>query len=192
MATILTPPSLQLSTTTTPFCISFPPKSKPRLYFSSTTRATTDDDPKPESPPAPDSDSDSDPFESRLSNVRLRYRSGSGKKAEARKSKKGISKSGSGSGIYLPPVPLKEAVSGGVKVELGFSPYSERVNGRVALLGLTALVLVELATGKGVINYHTPAVVLLQVYFVAAVTALYIKFEKEKVSVWPPSSPAKE
>lgn len=94
--------------------------------------------------------------------------------------------------MYLPPVPLKEASSGGVKVEFGFSQYSERVNGRIAILGLTALILVELATGKGVINYHTPAIVLIQVYFVAAVSALYIKYEKEKVSVWPESSPSKE
>ena len=91
--------------------------------------------------------------------------------------------------MYLPPVPLKEAVSGRVKVDFGFSPYSERMNGRVAILGLTALLLVELASGKSVINYHTPAIVLIQVYFVAAVTALYIKYEKESISVWPQSSP---
>lgn len=90
--------------------------------------------------------------------------------------------------MYLPPVALKEPVSNGLKVDFGFSPYSERINGRVAMLGLTALVLVEIATGKGVINYHTPSIVLIQVYFVAAVTALYVKYEKEKVSVWPQSS----
>lgn len=94
--------------------------------------------------------------------------------------------------MYLPPVPLKEPVSGGLKVDFGFSPYSERVNGRVAILGLSALLLVELATGKSVINYHTPAIVLTQMYFVAAVTALYVKYEKERVSVWPQSSSAKE
>ena len=80
--------------------------------------------------------------------ARLRYRSGTGKKAELRKAKKGKSSSGSGPGMYLPPVPLKESVSGGLKVEIGFSPYSERVNGRVTILGLSALLLVELATGK--------------------------------------------
>lgn len=53
------------------------------------------------------------------------------------------------------------------------------------MLGLTALLLVELATGKSVINYHTPAIVFIQVYFIAAVTAVYLKCEKEKVSVWP-------
>lgn len=77
-------------------------------------------------------------------------------------------------------------------MELGFSPYSERINGRIALVGLTALILVELATGKGVINYHTPAIVLIQIYFMAAASALYVKYEKEKVSVWPRSSPADE
>lgn len=103
-----------------------------------------------------------------------------------RKSKKGsIGSASKASGMYLPPVSLKEAVSGGLKVELGFSPYSERINGRIAGLGLMALLLVELATGKTVLNYHTPSVVLIQIYFVAAVSALFVKFEKEKVSVWP-------
>jgi uncharacterized membrane protein len=94
--------------------------------------------------------------------------------------------------MYLPPVPLKESVSGGLKVELGFSPYSERVNGRIAILGLSALLLVELATGKSVINYHTPAIVLIQVYFVTAATALYVKYEKERISIWPESAPSKD
>ncbi|RXH94363.1 hypothetical protein DVH24_024047 [Malus domestica] len=147
-------------------------------------------------PPEPSSESGSvpDDFDSKLSQVRLRYRSGTGKKAEIRKTKK--SKSGSGSSsasnLYLPPVPLKEPVFGGLKVDFGFSPYSERLNGRIAILGLTALLLVELATGKSVLKYHTPSVVLVQVYFVAAVAAVYIKYEKEKVSVWPQSAPPKE
>ncbi|KAJ4824606.1 hypothetical protein Tsubulata_010922 [Turnera subulata] len=75
---------------------------------------------------------------------------------------------------------LSEPVADGLKVEFGFSPYSERVNGRIAMLGLAALLLVELATGKSVVNYHTPAIVFIQVYFVAAVAALYVKYEKEK------------
>ncbi|XP_038890345.1 uncharacterized protein LOC120079944 [Benincasa hispida] len=155
---------------------------KPKL-LTFVTRAAD-----PESPAADsESGSDGDDFEDRLAKVRLRYRSGTGKKAEIRKARK--SKKGStaaNSSVYLPPVPLKEAVSGGLKVEFGFSPYSERINGWIAILGISALVLVELATGKGVINYHTPAIILIQVYFVAAVAALYIKYEKEKVSVWPP------
>ncbi|KAK9741457.1 hypothetical protein RND81_03G107500 [Saponaria officinalis] len=160
-----------------------------RLKPTSTTvskSTSSDQDP----PPTPDPNPDSDPFESRLAQVRLRYRSGTGKKAEIRKEKKGKRGSDSGSstrpgGVFLPPVPLKEPVSGGLKVEFGFSPYSERVNGRLAGLGLAALLLVELATGKSVIKYHTPAIVFIQVYFMAAACAVYLKYEKEKVSVWP-------
>lgn len=83
-------------------------------------------------------------------------------------------------------------MSGGLKVDFGFSPYSESINGRIAILGLTALVAVELATGKAVIKYHTPAIVLIQVYFVAAVSALFVKYEKERVSVWPESAVEKK
>ncbi|KAI6676412.1 hypothetical protein NL676_037208 [Syzygium grande] len=181
-----------------------PPRARP-------TRLRSAASPSPPEPPAPtplplprrptprptptgdggggggDGDGD-DPFESRLSQVRLRYRSGTGKKAEARKVKK--SKGGSsppGRGMYLPPAALREPVSEGLKVEFGFSPYSERMNGRIAALGLAALLLVELATGKSVISYHTPAIVLIQAYSVAAVAALYAKYEKERASVWPQS-----
>ncbi|XP_071708068.1 uncharacterized protein [Rutidosis leptorrhynchoides] len=161
----------------------------PSFTLSFTTKATSDEstpnEPTSDSPPEPES------FEDRLSQVRLRYRSGQGKKADVRKSKKSGKKtggsSGSGSNLYLPPVPLKEPTSGGVKVEFGFSPYSERMNGRVAGLGLLALVLVELATGESVIKYHTGSIIFIQVYFVAAVTAIYCKVEKEKVSFWPPA-----
>ncbi|KAH6770781.1 FKBP-type peptidyl-prolyl cis-trans isomerase [Perilla frutescens var. hirtella] len=163
----------------------FPSSPRPQLPLKlhAPPRAAPEDD----SPSEPDQD---DSFENRLSQVRLRYRSGTGKKAEARKTKKGKKTgpgSGSGSSVFLPPVPLKEPVSEGVNVEFGFSPYSERVNGRIAILGLTALFVVELATGQGVINYHTPAIVFIQVYFVATVAALYVKYEKEKISVWPQS-----
>lgn len=148
---------------------------KPFLLFI--TRAT-----EPETPP---SEPESEDFDKRMNEFRLRYRSGTGKKAELRKGKK--SKKASSSGVYLPPVPLKEAVSDGMKVEMGFSEFSERLNGRIAILGVAALLLVELATGKGVINYHSPAIILIQLYFVAAVSALYVKYHKEKISVWPPS-----
>ncbi|KAJ6908884.1 hypothetical protein NC652_019985 [Populus alba x Populus x berolinensis] len=175
MAALPSSPSLQLSTTT----ISATHFPYPRAAFPtkphapkqpSITRATTDDnkgDTTQEPEPKPGSASD-DQFESRLSQVRLR------------------------SGMYLPPVPLKKSVSDGLKVKFGFSPYSERVNGRIAILGLLALLLVELATGKSVINYHTPTIVVIQIYFVAAVTALYVKYEKEKVSIWPESAPSEE
>lgn len=161
------------------------PHAPPLQTLTFTTKSTPDDSNLPTTDsPTPET------FEDRLSQVRLRYRSGTGKKADVRKSKKSGKKpngssSGSGSNLYLPPVPLKEPTSGGVKVEFGFTPYSEIVNGRVAALGLAALVLVELATGESVIKYHTPSIIFIQVYFVAAVTAIYCKVEKEKVSIWP-------
>ncbi|CAI0442965.1 unnamed protein product [Linum tenue] len=205
MAALPAPPSLQLSTTAAASTL-FP--SSPRVSFpskhrrhASPFRATADENSEsstePESAP-PSSDSSSDPFDSRISNFRLRYRAGTGKKAEMRKARKqaaSSSSSSSGASLYLPPVPLKQPVSGGLKVEFGFTPYSERLNGRIAFLGLAALLLVELATGKSVLNYHTPSIVLIQIYFVAAVSAVYMKYEKEKISVWPESSsssPAKE
>ncbi|PNX71510.1 high light inducible protein [Trifolium pratense] len=174
-----------------PLSSSKPLLRKPFILF--TTRAT-----EPQTPPS-DSDqskpeSTGEDFEDRLNKLRRRSSGGApGKKAEIRKSRKSnkaVSGSGSGSGssLYLPPVPLKEAVSDGLKVELGFSKYSEKLNGRIAILGWAALLLVELATGKGVINYHTPGTVIIQLYFVAAVTAIYVKFQKEKISVWPDSS----
>ena len=192
MSAALPPPASSLKLTTTSF-----PSSRvllhvpPKPQFSFIPRATLDSDStEPQSSSSSSSTSpDSDPFESRLSQVRLRYRSGTGKKAKLRKSKKSGSVSGStsSSSIYLPPVPLKESISNGLKVDFGFSQYSERINGRIAILGLTALVLVELATGKSVISYHTPSIILIQIYFVATIGALFVKYEKEKVSVWPPS-----
>ncbi|XP_052205486.1 uncharacterized protein LOC127810192 [Diospyros lotus] len=187
MAT-LQPSTLQISNPSL-FSSSAPqPHAPPPRRLTFTPRATKDDSDS-DSGSSSSAESDPDNFESRLSQVRLRYRSGTGKKAEIRKSRKGKKSSSSSSrgGMYLPPVALKEPVSGRMKVDFGFSPYSERVNGRIAILGLSALLLVELATGKSVINYHSPAIVFVQVYFVAAVSALYVKYEKESVSVWPPS-----
>ncbi|KAK9061230.1 hypothetical protein SSX86_018410 [Deinandra increscens subsp. villosa] len=155
------------------------PHAPPLQSLSFTTKATPEDSDEPTSEP-----SETGSFEDRLSQVRLRYRSGTGKKADARKSKKTGKKSGgSGGNLFLPPVPLKEPTSGGLKVDFGFSPYSERMNGRVAALGLAALVLVELATGESVIKYHTPSIIFIQVYFVAAATAIYCKVEKEKAKL---------
>ncbi|KAE9611593.1 hypothetical protein Lal_00011512 [Lupinus albus] len=152
-------------------------------FFLFTTRAT-----EPETPPS-DSDPtrpETDDFDTRINQLRIRNRSGIGKKAEIRKGRKS-KKMSSSAGVYLPAVPLKEPVSDGLKVELGFTSYSERLNGRIAILGLAALLLVELATGKGVIKYHTSSIIIIQIYFVAAVSALYVKYEKEKNSVWPTS-----
>ncbi|KAL8093310.1 uncharacterized protein LOC141693992 [Apium graveolens] len=170
----------------TPLFSSSPSPHSPPHHLSFALRATPEETPTPT--PSPDSP-DSTDFDSRLSNIRLKYKSGTGKKAEARKTKKSGGKKGGSSGgsVYLPPVPLKEPVSGGLKVDFGFSPYSERINGRVAGLGLSALLLVELATGQSVIRYHSPSIIFLQVYFVAMATAIFVKAEKEKISVWPQS-----
>eukprot|EP00262_Sarcandra_glabra_P016146 TRINITY_DN5169_c0_g1_i1.p1 TRINITY_DN5169_c0_g1~~TRINITY_DN5169_c0_g1_i1.p1 ORF type:complete len:191 (-),score=21.00 TRINITY_DN5169_c0_g1_i1:100-672(-) len=137
-------------------------------------------------PPEP-----TDPFENRISRVRLKYRSGTGKKAELRKAKKSGSSSKKKIGVFLPPIPLKEPVSDGMKVDFGFTAYTERLNGRLAALGLAALLLVELGSGKSLISYHKPPILFIQIYFIAAVSALFVKYEKEKVSVWPetPKSP---
>lgn len=183
--------SVQLSN---PFPLSSSKSLLRRPFLLFNTRAT-----EPQTPPSGSDPSKSEPeptatgedFDDRINQLRIRNKRGTGKKAEIRKGKKSNkASSGSepGSGVYLPPVALKEPVSGGLKVELGFSRYSERLNGRIALLGLTALLLVELATGKGVLNYHTPGTVIIQLYFMAAVTAIYVKLEKEKISVWPDNS----
>ncbi|KAK6933270.1 hypothetical protein RJ641_036164 [Dillenia turbinata] len=154
------------------------------LFFATDPETTTSSQTAPDEQPNPQPEQDA--FENRLSQVRLRYRSGTGKKAEIRKIRSGKKPSSSStSSVFLPPVQLKEPISNGLKVETGFTPYTEWLNGRHAILGLAALLSVELATGKSLINYHSPAIVLIQIYFVAAVGALCVKFEKERVSVWP-------
>ncbi|RZC76638.1 hypothetical protein C5167_000763 [Papaver somniferum] len=181
-----------------PSSLKFSPANSSRSLLLSFSRKATESENNESSSlettetPTPDTPStsteDQDSFENKLAQVRLRYKSGTGKKAELRKGKKSKGTNGSGGGggnVFLPPVPLKEPVSGGVKVDMGFSRYTERLNGRLAGLGLAALLLVELATGKSVLNYHSPSIVFIQIYFVAAVSAMYVKFEKEKVSIWP-------
>uniref|UniRef100_A0A7C8ZR00 Uncharacterized protein n=3 Tax=Opuntia streptacantha TaxID=393608 RepID=A0A7C8ZR00_OPUST len=191
MAMAPPPPSLRLRNSSislsppTYHLFLHPPKPPTPLHLSFIPKASSDSGPGSPEPESLPQSSEDDPFESRLDQIRIKYRSGTGKKAEARKMRKGKKGAGSGSGVFLPPVPLKEPVSGGLKVDFGFSPYSERLNGRLAGLGLVALLLVELSTGKSTINYHTPAILFVQVYFMTAASALYCKYEKEKVSVWP-------
>ncbi|XP_065045367.1 uncharacterized protein LOC103989748 isoform X1 [Musa acuminata AAA Group] len=160
-------------------------------------RAAAGDDKPAESDASAESPTAADPsFEKRLNQIRLKYRSGTGKKAEQRKARKspgaGAGSSGKKKGsVLLPPVPLREPMAvGGVPVEVGFTPYSERLNGRLAGLGLAALLLVELGSGKGLLRYHAPAVIFIQIYTVAAAGALFIKFDKERISVWPEKPPA--
>lgn len=187
-----------------------PAFNKPTRLLTARTAAAAADDDQPsqttdeekEKQPSPTTTTttttttatDDQSFETRLAQVRLKYRSGTGKKAEKRKSKKsgtGTKKSSSSGTVMLPPVPLKEPVAaGGLKVDIGFTPYSEMINGRLAGLGLAALVLVELGSGKGLLSYHAPPILFVQVYTVTAAAALFIKLEKERISIWPEKAPA--
>ncbi|CAK9234864.1 unnamed protein product [Sphagnum troendelagicum] len=134
-------------------------------------------------------------FEERLAKLQRKATSGTGKKAELRKARKADGTSSSSSGnlssrgksksIMLPPVALQEPVSDGLEVALGFNSYTERLNGRFAGLGLAAMLLVELATGGSFLKYHDISTLSTQLYAMLAAAALFVKYEKEKVSVWP-------
>ncbi|MED6146653.1 hypothetical protein PIB30_036537 [Stylosanthes scabra] len=86
------------------------------LLFSTRAQSDSDESHQSESdlPAAPD---DNDDFENRINQLRVRYRSGTGKKTEARKGRKSNKKgsSSSGSSVFLPPIPLKEPMSSGLK-----------------------------------------------------------------------------
>ncbi|MCO5590691.1 hypothetical protein L7F22_044666 [Adiantum nelumboides] len=136
-------------------------------------------------------------FEERLAKLRRRVNSGTGTKAEKRKARKAgdlvslsstaPTKGKGGDAVLLPPVPLKDPVSDGLCVELGFNSYTERINGRFAALGLAAFLLVELATGSSFLKYHENSVIGLQAYFMLSAAAIFIKYEREKISIWPGS-----
>ncbi|CAM6103361.1 unnamed protein product [Calypogeia fissa] len=139
---------------------------------------------------------DGDDFEDRLAKLQRKVTSGTGKKAEARKARKeaggdpyaatsGAATKSKKDDLFIPPVPLKEPVSDGLTVELGMTPYTERFHGRLAALGLAAVLLVELATGDSFIKYHDTGTLTVQVYTVLGLAALFLKYEKEKISIWP-------
>ncbi|KAJ1297686.1 hypothetical protein BS78_01G395800 [Paspalum vaginatum] len=128
-----------------------------------------------------------DDFEERV--LRIKSRVGP-KKRGARRKKSGAS-SASPNAVTLPPVPLREPRSAlGAPVEFGFTAYSERLNGALAALGLAAVLLVELGSGQALVKYHQPATLFLQAYTVAAAAAVFVKYEKERISTWP-GPPAK-
>ncbi|KAG8063805.1 hypothetical protein GUJ93_ZPchr0003g18645 [Zizania palustris] len=60
-----------------------------------------------------------------------------------------------------------------------------RLNGALAAVGLASLLLVELGSGQALVKYHQPATLFLQVYTIAAAGAVFVKNEKERISVWP-------
>ncbi|CAI5512538.1 unnamed protein product [Closterium sp. Naga37s-1] len=138
--------------------------------------------------------SDDEEFEARLERLRRKNASGTGKKAEERKAKASgdappASSSSSASSTsdatsaaaeaakiaeILPPLPLKDPMSDGLPVSLGFSAYTERLSGRLAAIGLAALVSVELASGSSILEYHDGATIAVQVYFLLGLGALYV------------------
>eukprot|EP00897_Mesotaenium_endlicherianum_P007410 jgi/Mesen1/6698/ME000343S05870 len=136
-----------------------------------------------------------DDFEAKISKLQRKVTSGTGKKAEERKARKegqvsdfadaGVATPRAKDTIMLPPVPLKDPVAGGLPVVLGMTPYAERLNGNMACIGLAALILVELASGKAFVQYHDGATIGLQVYAVISAAALFVKYELESSSVWP-------
>ncbi|KAL6644849.1 hypothetical protein ACP70R_016457 [Stipagrostis hirtigluma subsp. patula] len=128
-----------------------------------------------------------DGFEDRILQIKSRV---GPKKRGARKKK--AAAAASSKAVTLPPVPLREPRSRlGAPVEFGFTAYSERLNGALAALGLAALLLVELGSGQALVKYHQPATLFLQVYTVAAAAAVFVKYEKERISVWPGPPPPK-
>ena len=133
-----------------------------------------------------------DDFEARLEKLRRKGASGTGKKAEERKARAdGVTPAppaaASSSTVVSPlkPIPIEDPISDGLPVALGFSAYSERVNGRFAALGIVALIAVELVSGESILKFHDPATVLLQFYTLLSVGAVVVKLEREKNSVWP-------
>ncbi|CAM0872597.1 unnamed protein product [Alopecurus aequalis] len=138
---------------------------------STTTTTTTDDE-----------------FEQRV--LRMKSRVGPKKRgsAGARKRKAAAESQA----VTLPPVPLREPRSAlGLPVEFGFTAYSERLNGLLATVGLTALLLVELGSGKSLVKYHQAPTLFLQVYTIVAAGTVFVKYEKERISVWPAAAPPK-
>ncbi|KAL5210057.1 hypothetical protein ABZP36_005680 [Zizania latifolia] len=123
-----------------------------------------------------------DDFEERV--MRIKSRVGPKKRGSAAARKKKAA--AQSKAVTLPPVPLREPRSSvGVPVEFGFSAYSERLNGALAAIGLAALLLVELGSGQALVKYHQPATLFLQVYTIVAAGAVFVKYEKERISVWP-------
>ncbi|KAF8718689.1 hypothetical protein HU200_024990 [Digitaria exilis] len=147
------------------------------------TSAAADQEPSPAATKTATADDD---FEERILLIKSRV---GPKKRGARKRKGGGAASASSSNaVTLPPVPLREPRSsllGGAPVEFGFTAYSERLNGALAAVGLAAVLLVELGSGQALVKYHQPATLFLQAYTVAAAAALFVKYEKERISTWP-------
>ncbi|CAN6301318.1 unnamed protein product [Urochloa humidicola] len=159
----------------------------PRAASSDEDTAAADQEPAPATTKTATADDD---FEERV--LRIKSRVGPKKRGpRRRKGAAGSSSSASANAVTLPPVPLREPRSVlGAPVEFGFTAYSERLNGAMAALGLAAVLLVELGSGQALVKYHQPATLFLQAYTVASAAALFVKYEKERISTWPGPPPA--
>lgn len=51
------------------------------------------------------------------------------------------------------PVPQPSRIPAPVRPKAGFTRYAERLNGRLAMTAFTAVILVELVTGQGVLHW---------------------------------------
>ncbi|CAN6313198.1 unnamed protein product [Urochloa humidicola] len=164
------------------------PPLPPHAASSSEDTAAADQEQAPPAPATTKTATADDDFEERV--LRIKSRVGP-KKRGARRKKGAAASSASSNAVTLPPVPLREPRSAlGAPVEFGFTAYSERLNGALAALGLAAVLLVELGSGQALVKYHQPATLFLQAYTVAAAAALFVKYEKERISTWP-GPPAK-
>jgi hypothetical protein len=156
----------------------------PRAASSGEDTAAADQEPAPAATKTATADDD---FEQRVLQIKSRV----GPKKRGARKKKAAASSASANAVTLPPVPLREPRSAlGAPVEFGFTAYSERLNGALAAVGLAAVLLVELGSGQALVKYHQPATLFLQAYTVAAAAALFVKYEKERISTWP-GPPAK-
>eukprot|EP00898_Chlorokybus_atmophyticus_P001607 jgi/Chlat1/2447/Chrsp171S08706 len=146
---------------------------------------------------------DDEDFEARLQRLSGRTGSGKGKKAEKRKgaagddSYVGANPAGSASSTAGPPMtsfidsipnPLKlepPTTKDGLPVELGFNALSERLNGRFAMVGLAAVILIELFTGDTVSQLHPAGTLAAQVYLILGGGTIMVKLQRERTAVWP-------
>lgn len=135
-----------------------------------------------------------DDFEARLAKIQKNV---PGKKAEIKKARKAgepfpdesaapSKKESKKESVFLPPLPLQDPVSEGLTVQPGFTAYAERLHGRMALLGLAALLSVELYSGKGLLQFHDSATLTVQLYVVISASAVFVKSELNKTNVMPP------
>ncbi|XP_066384444.1 uncharacterized protein [Miscanthus floridulus] len=151
----------------------------PRAASSGEDTAAADQEQTP--PAATKTATADDDFEQRVLQIKSRV----GPKKRGARKKKAAASSASANAVTLPPVPLREPRSA-----LGFTAYSERLNGALAAVGLAAVLLVELGSGQALVKYHQPATLFLQAYTIAAAATLFVKYEKERISTWP-GPPAK-